>query len=122
MTIEACPSCFETISSANTIHDEMARKGMPESMEAAALDSGGGTRPSHGDGLIASAARCAVAGQHQTAFDVSQSFIFQQTTPGLIGAVTINHFNPAKDVITLSSQLTTTVSYQDNSQGKRLQK
>jgi hypothetical protein len=31
--------------------------------------------------------------------------------------VTINHFNPNKDVITLSSQLTTSVSYQDNSQG-----
>jgi Ca2+-binding RTX toxin-like protein len=45
------------------------------------------------------------------------SFVFNQTTPGLIGAVTINHFNPSKDVITLSSQLTTTVSYHDNSQG-----
>ena len=31
------------------------------------------------------------------------SFVFDQTTPGSIGAVTINHFNPAKDVINLSS-------------------
>ena len=45
------------------------------------------------------------------------SFIFQQTTPGAIEAVTINHFNPSKDVITLSSQFKTTFSYQDNSQG-----
>ena len=43
--------------------------------------------------------------------------MFEQTTPGFIGAVTINHFDPSKDVITLSSQLTTTVSYQDDSQG-----
>jgi len=45
------------------------------------------------------------------------SFVFEQTAPGFIGAVTINHFNTSKDVITLSSQLTTAVSYQDNSQG-----
>ena len=45
------------------------------------------------------------------------SFVFQQTAPGSIGVVTINHFDPNKDVITLSSQLTTSVSYQDNSQG-----
>lgn len=45
------------------------------------------------------------------------SFIFQQPTPGDIGAVTINHFNPSLDVITLFSQLTTSVSYQDNAQG-----
>jgi len=45
------------------------------------------------------------------------AFVFQQTTLGNIGAVTVNHFNPNNDVITLSSQLTTAVSYQDNSQG-----
>ena len=45
------------------------------------------------------------------------SFVFDQTAPGFIGAVTINHFDPGKDVITLSSQLTTAVSSQDNSQG-----
>ena len=45
------------------------------------------------------------------------SFVFDQTAAGQIGAVTINHFNPSKDVITLSSTLTTAVSYQDNSQG-----
>jgi hypothetical protein len=44
------------------------------------------------------------------------AFVFQQTTPGSIGAVTINHFNPSNDVITLSSRLTTAVSYQNNSQ------
>jgi hypothetical protein len=48
---------------------------------------------------------------------INDSFIFEQTAPGSIGAVTINHFNPSKDVITLSSQLTTAVSYQDNNQG-----
>jgi hypothetical protein len=42
---------------------------------------------------------------------------FKQTAPGLIGAVTINHFDPGKDFITLSKQLTTTVSYHDNAQG-----
>ena len=45
------------------------------------------------------------------------SFIFAQTAAGQIGAVTIIHFNPSKDVITLSNQLTTAVSYHDNSQG-----
>jgi hypothetical protein len=45
------------------------------------------------------------------------SFVFQQTASGNVGAVTINHFDPSKDVITFSSQLTTAVSYQDNNQG-----
>src|SRR5208337_3726704 len=44
-------------------------------------------------------------------------FVFAQTAVGNIGAVTINHFNPSKDLITFSSQLTTAVSYHDNSQG-----
>jgi VCBS repeat-containing protein len=45
------------------------------------------------------------------------SFIFEQTTPGNIGAVTITGFDPAKDVITFSNQLSTSVSYHDNAQG-----
>jgi hypothetical protein len=45
------------------------------------------------------------------------SFIFQQTTPGNIGAVTVNHFDPDKDIFTFSTQLTTSVSYHDNAQG-----
>jgi hypothetical protein len=45
------------------------------------------------------------------------SFIFQQTAGEPIGAVTINGFNPSKDRITLSNQLTTSVTYQDNAQG-----
>ena len=39
---------------------------------------------------------------------------FKQTAPGLIGAVTINHFDPGKDFITLSKQLTTTVMRRDS--------
>jgi Ca2+-binding RTX toxin-like protein len=45
------------------------------------------------------------------------SFVFQQTTPGNIGAVTVTGFDPGKDVITFSTQLTTSVSYHDNAQG-----
>jgi hypothetical protein len=45
------------------------------------------------------------------------SFIFEQTTPGFIGAVTVNHFDPNKDSFTFSNQLTTSVSYHDNAQG-----
>ena len=45
------------------------------------------------------------------------SFVFQQIAPGSIGAVTINHFNPSKDVIVVSNQFATSVSVQDNSQG-----
>ena len=45
------------------------------------------------------------------------AFVFKQTVPGLIGAVTINHFDPSKDVITLSSKFKSTVSYQDDSHG-----
>ena len=45
------------------------------------------------------------------------AFVFKQTAPGLIGAVTINHFDPSKDVITLSSNFKSTVSYQDDSHG-----
>ena len=45
------------------------------------------------------------------------SFIFEQTTPGNIGAVTVNHFDPGKDSFTFSNQLTTSVSYHDNAQG-----
>src|SRR5215813_14870746 len=45
------------------------------------------------------------------------SFIFEQTTPGNIGAVTVTGFDPNKDIFTFSSQLTTSVSYHDNAQG-----
>ena len=45
------------------------------------------------------------------------SFVFDQTTAGQIGAVTINHFDPTKDVIVLSYQFATSLSVQDNSQG-----
>jgi hypothetical protein len=45
------------------------------------------------------------------------SFIFQQTTPGNIGAVTVTGFDPSKHSFTFSNQLTTSVSYQDNAQG-----
>jgi hypothetical protein len=45
------------------------------------------------------------------------SFIFEQTTPGNIGEVTVTGFDPDKDIFTFSSQLTTSVSYHDNAQG-----
>jgi hypothetical protein len=48
---------------------------------------------------------------------LESAFVFAQTAAGNIGAVTINHFDTGKDLITLSSQLTTSVSYQDNAQG-----
>jgi hypothetical protein len=43
--------------------------------------------------------------------------VFQQTTPGTVGAVTVAGFDPSKDVFVFSNQLTTSVSYQDNAQG-----
>jgi hypothetical protein len=45
------------------------------------------------------------------------SFVFEQTTPGTIGQATITGFDPHKDVITFSNQLTSSVSYHDNAQG-----
>jgi hypothetical protein len=36
---------------------------------------------------------------------------------GNIGAITIDHFNPSRDVLTFSRLLTTSVSYHDNTQG-----
>ena len=45
------------------------------------------------------------------------SFIFQQTTPGSIGAVTVTGFGPNNDSFTFSNQLTTSVSYHDNAEG-----
>ena len=42
------------------------------------------------------------------------TFVFDQTTPGSIGAVIINHFDPAKDVIQLQSALTAAVTPVDN--------
>ena len=45
------------------------------------------------------------------------SFVFQQTTPGSIGAVTVTGFDPHKDSFTFSNQLTTSVSYHDDSFG-----
>jgi probable HAF family extracellular repeat protein len=45
------------------------------------------------------------------------SLIFEQTAPGSIGAVTINHFNPSKDVIQIQSALATSVTPVDDSQG-----
>ena len=43
--------------------------------------------------------------------------MFQQTTPGNVGAVTVTGFNPNKDSFTFSNQLTTSVSYHDDSHG-----
>jgi hypothetical protein len=43
--------------------------------------------------------------------------VFQQTAPGQIGAVTVTGFNPNKDSFTFSNQLTTSVSYHDDSHG-----
>jgi hypothetical protein len=43
--------------------------------------------------------------------------VFQQTTPGTVGAVTVTGFDPHKDSFTFSNQLTTSVSYHDNAQG-----
>jgi hypothetical protein len=45
------------------------------------------------------------------------SFIFEQTTPGTVGAVTVTGFDSGKDSFTFSTQLTTSVSYHDNAQG-----
>ena len=45
------------------------------------------------------------------------SFVFQQTTPGSVGVVTVTGFNPNKDSFTFSNQLTTAVSYHDDSHG-----
>jgi Ca2+-binding RTX toxin-like protein len=44
-------------------------------------------------------------------------FVFEQTTPGSIGTVTVTGFNPNKDSFTFSNQLTTSVSYHDDSHG-----
>jgi hypothetical protein len=43
--------------------------------------------------------------------------VFQQTTPGTVGAVTVAGFNSSKDGFIFSNQLTTSVSYHDNAQG-----
>jgi hypothetical protein len=45
------------------------------------------------------------------------SFVFEQTPPGSVGAVTVTGFDPNKDSFTFSNQLTTSVSYHDNAQG-----
>ena len=45
------------------------------------------------------------------------SFVFRQTTPGTVGVVTVTGFNPNKDSFTFSNQLTTSVSYHDDSHG-----
>jgi hypothetical protein len=45
------------------------------------------------------------------------TFIFDQTTPGSIGAVTINHFDPAHDVIQIQSALAAAVTPVDDSHG-----
>ena len=45
------------------------------------------------------------------------SFLFDQTTPGLIGAITINHFDPNHDVIQIQSALATAVTPVDDSHG-----
>jgi hypothetical protein len=45
------------------------------------------------------------------------SFVFEQTTPSTIGAVTVTGFDPSKDSFTFSNQLTTAVTYQDNAHG-----
>jgi hypothetical protein len=45
------------------------------------------------------------------------SFIFEQTTQGTVGAVTVTGFDPNKESFTFSTQLTTSVSYHDDSHG-----
>ena len=45
------------------------------------------------------------------------SFVFAQTTAGNIGSVTINHFDPGKDVIQIQSALATSVTPVDDIHG-----
>jgi Ca2+-binding RTX toxin-like protein len=45
------------------------------------------------------------------------SFVFAQTTPGNIGAVTLIGFDPSKDSFTFSNQLATFLSIHDDDQG-----
>jgi uncharacterized protein (TIGR03118 family) len=45
------------------------------------------------------------------------SFVFQQTTAGNIGAVTINHFDPSRDVIVMQQTLASTFSAHDDVHG-----
>jgi uncharacterized protein (TIGR03118 family) len=45
------------------------------------------------------------------------SFVFDQTAAGSVGAVTINGFNPSKDVIQIQSALATSVTPVDDSHG-----
>jgi hypothetical protein len=45
------------------------------------------------------------------------SFVFDQTAPGSIGAVTINHFDPAHDVIQIQNALAAAVSPVDDGHG-----
>jgi Ca2+-binding RTX toxin-like protein len=45
------------------------------------------------------------------------SFVFQRALPGSIGAVSINHFDPSKDVIQINSALATSVTPVDDGHG-----
>src|SRR4029077_10394934 len=45
------------------------------------------------------------------------TFVFDQTAPGSIGAVTINHFDPNHDVIQIQSALAAAVTPVDDSHG-----
>jgi hypothetical protein len=45
------------------------------------------------------------------------TFVFDQTTPGSIGDVTINHFDPKHDVIQFQSALAAAVTPVDDSHG-----
>ena len=52
-----------------------------------------------------------------TAGQGHDAFVFNQTTPGSIGAVTINHFDPAHDVVQFQSALAAAVTPVDDSHG-----
>ena len=45
------------------------------------------------------------------------TFVFDQTAPGSIGAVTINHFDAAHDVIQFQSALAAAVTPHDDAHG-----
>jgi hypothetical protein len=48
------------------------------------------------------------------------NFVFGEPAPATVGQATITGFDPHKDVLTFSNQLTSSVSYHDNANGNAL--
>jgi hypothetical protein len=121
-TVNADGSSFDTITLGKGAGDTVSVKS--SSFDTITLGNGGhdvvSAQNSLGDSITVGSGDDTIYAGQNTTIKVGtghDSFVFEQTKPGTVGQAVITGFDPQKDVITFSSQLTTSVSHQDDAHG-----